>query len=58
VIFRIPVQRYVISFSAGFQDKLEDTPQETALRELKEETGYLGSNPRVTGRHWTDPFKS
>ena len=58
VIHRIPTQRYVISFPAGFQDNLEDPPSKTALRELKEETGYIGNNPREILRHWTDPWKS
>ena len=58
VIYRIPVQRYVISFPAGFQDPGDKDPAETALRELKEETGYIGSNPKVSQRHWTDPWKS
>jgi len=57
-IYRIPVQRYVLSFPAGFQDSKEDPPETTALRELKEEAGYHGSNPQVSHRHWTDPWKS
>ncbi|CAI2379375.1 unnamed protein product [Moneuplotes crassus] len=58
VIYRIPTQRYVISFPAGFQDSLDEPSTETALRELKEETGYVGHNPREAYRHWTDPWKS
>ena len=56
--YRVPIQRYVISFPAGFQDPEDKDPAETALRELKEETGYIGSNPKVSLRHWTDPWKS
>ena len=44
VVYRIPVQRYVISFPAGFQDISETDPIVTALRELKEETGYEGNS--------------
>lgn len=60
IVYRIPVQRYVISFPAGFQDKGETDPVKTALRELKEETGYEASyeNARYLNQHWTDPWKS
>jgi len=32
----------VLSFPAGFKDPGDKDPFETALRELKEETGYAG----------------
>ena len=38
---RVPINRIEISFPAGLVDQNE-TPEQAALRELKEETGYLG----------------
>lgn len=38
---RVPFNKIVIGFPAGLIDKGE-TPEEAALRELKEETGYTG----------------
>lgn len=38
-----------LSFPAGFIDDGE-TPEEAAVREFREETGYGASNPRVMGR--------
>lgn len=40
--FRIPFQRELIEFPAGLVDEGE-RPEETALRELSEETGYSGT---------------
>jgi len=39
--YRPPVNNYVLEFPAGIIDKNE-TPETTALRELKEETGHIG----------------
>lgn len=41
-IFRIPVNKYVIEWPAGFIDEGE-TGIEAAIRELKEEGGYVGT---------------
>jgi 8-oxo-dGTP pyrophosphatase MutT (NUDIX family) len=40
--FRPPVQGYVYEFPAGLIEE-GATPEETALKELKEETGYIGT---------------
>ena len=39
---RVPINKIVISFPAGLVDQGE-TPEQAALRELKEETGYQGT---------------
>lgn len=39
--FRPPANKVCIEFPAGLMDAGE-TPEECALRELKEETGYIG----------------
>lgn len=40
-IFRIPINSYSIELPAGALDKKNETPKQTAKRELLEETGYL-----------------
>ena len=40
--YRPPLDAYTIELPAGLIDANE-TPQEAAIRELKEETGYIGS---------------
>ena len=40
-IFRIPINSYSIELPAGALDKKNESPKETARRELIEETGYL-----------------
>lgn len=45
--YRPPTERYVLEFPAGLIDKNE-TIEECAIRELKEETGYLGKVTRVS----------
>eukprot|EP00512_Aurantiochytrium_limacinum_P013056 CAMPEP_0171569656 /NCGR_PEP_ID=MMETSP0961-20121227/2480_1 /TAXON_ID=87120 /ORGANISM="Aurantiochytrium limacinum, Strain ATCCMYA-1381" /LENGTH=257 /DNA_ID=CAMNT_0012123999 /DNA_START=75 /DNA_END=844 /DNA_ORIENTATION=- len=45
--FRPCVDSYVLEFPAGLVDEGE-TAEEAALRELREETGYIGSNPQAT----------
>jgi ADP-ribose pyrophosphatase len=41
-IFRIPLNKWVIEWPAGFIDEGE-TPMQAAIRELKEEGGYVGT---------------
>jgi len=36
-------------------DPGETDPVATAVRELREETGYEGENARVLGRIWSNP---
>ena len=57
-IYRIPVRKYIYEFPAGMRDPGEDDPIQTGLRELKEETGYVGHNARVTDQVKSDPWKS
>lgn len=52
--FRPPAQSYVLEFPAGLIDPGE-TPEETALRELKEETGYTGVVLQSTPRLFSSP---
>jgi ADP-ribose pyrophosphatase len=57
-IYRIPIQKFSLEFPAGMRDPHEDDPCATALRELKEETGYVGHNPRPFALVKSDPWKS
>lgn len=52
--FRPPAEGYVIEFPAGLIDQGE-TPEKTALRELKEETGYVGTITEVTVPTYNSP---
>jgi 8-oxo-dGTP pyrophosphatase MutT (NUDIX family) len=45
--FRPPVGQATFEFPAGLIDK-DETPEQAALRELKEETGYVGSTAAAT----------
>ena len=56
-IFRIPVNKYVIEWPAGFVDDGE-TGMEAAIRELKEEGGYVGTPVYCSKGHRTDAWKS
>jgi 8-oxo-dGTP pyrophosphatase MutT (NUDIX family) len=45
--FRPPVGQATLEFPAGLIDK-DETPEHAALRELREETGYVGSTATTT----------
>mmetsp|Transcript_32749 Transcript_32749/g.50113 ORF Transcript_32749/g.50113 Transcript_32749/m.50113 type:complete len:229 (+) Transcript_32749:99-785(+) len=47
--FRPPMKQSTLEFPAGLIDKGE-TPEETALRELREETGFIGGTATVVSR--------
>ena len=42
--YRKPAQRIMLEVPAGKRDPGEDCPEKTALRELKEETGYTAEH--------------
>jgi ADP-ribose pyrophosphatase len=45
--YRPPVEAYCVEFPAGLIDEGE-TPEQAAVRELKEETGYEGKVCEIT----------
>lgn len=45
--FRPPMNAYCLEFPAGLMADADETPGEVAIRELKEETGYVASDCRV-----------
>jgi ADP-ribose pyrophosphatase len=44
-----------LEIPGGMMDPGETDPVATAVRELREETGYAGENARVLGRIWSNP---
>ncbi len=52
--FRPPTGRYICEFPAGLVDAGE-TYEQTAIRELREETGYVGSVERVSPPLYSSP---
>jgi len=52
--FRPPTRSYVIEFPAGLIDSGE-TPEITAIRELKEETGYSGKIIKILPTAYSSP---
>ena len=57
-IFRMPLNKYVLELPAGMQDAGETDAGLSAIRELKEETGYEGTVTSVSKVHRIDPWKS
>lgn len=52
--FRPPTGGVCVEFPAGLVDP-NDTIESCALRELKEETGYVGTIKKVSSVVWSDP---
>jgi ADP-ribose pyrophosphatase len=44
-----------LEIPGGMMDAGETDPVATAVRELREETGYAGGNARLLGRVWSNP---
>lgn len=44
-----------LGISGGVMDPHDPTPEATAIRELREETGYEGENARIIGRIFPNP---
>src|SRR5436305_14693162 len=44
-----------LEIPGGMMDAVDGSPVETAVRELREETGYEGENARVLGRIFPNP---
>ena len=44
-----------LEIPGGMMDPQETDPVATAVRELREETGYEGENARVLGKIWSNP---
>jgi 8-oxo-dGTP pyrophosphatase MutT (NUDIX family) len=53
--YRLGSQTVELEIPGGMMDPGESDPVATAVRELREETGYVGENPRVLGKIWSNP---
>jgi len=52
--FRPPTNSYILEFPAGLVDRGE-TRDQTAIRELSEETGYFGEVEKISPRLYSSP---
>ena len=52
--FRPPTNSYILEFPAGLVDRGE-TREQTAVRELSEETGYVGEVEKISPRLYSSP---
>jgi 8-oxo-dGTP pyrophosphatase MutT (NUDIX family) len=53
--FRIGSNTVELEIPGGMMDAGETDPVATAVRELREETGYEGENARLLGKVWSNP---
>jgi 8-oxo-dGTP pyrophosphatase MutT (NUDIX family) len=53
--FRVGSNTVELEIPGGMMDPHETDPIKTAVRELREETGYEGENPRLLGTIWANP---
>ena len=53
--FRFGSDTVELEIPGGMMDKTDADPVATAVRELREETGYEGENARVLGKVWSNP---
>jgi len=53
--FRHASNTVELEIPGGIMDKADASPVATGIRELREETGYEGDNPRILGRIFSNP---
>ena len=53
--YRAGSQTVELEIPGGMMDPGETDPVATAVRELREETGYAGENARLLGKIWSNP---
>ena len=53
--YRVGSQTVELEIPGGMMDPGETDPVATAVRELREETGYAGENPRLLGKIFSNP---
>ncbi len=53
--FRVGSGTVELEIPGGMMDPHETDPVATAVRELREETGYEGENARLLGKVWSNP---
>jgi 8-oxo-dGTP pyrophosphatase MutT (NUDIX family) len=53
--YRFGSETVELEIPGGMMDPHETDPVATAVRELREETGYAGENARLLGKIWSNP---